>query len=148
MARPLIAKRQVEVALQEGADAVAHGCTGKGNDQVRFELTYQALAPQLKVIAPWREWDIRSREDAIDYCRGAQRSGHGDARQDLLAATATSGTSRTRAACSKIRGTSRQADDYTLTVAPEDAPDEPEYVDDRLRAGRAGHASTASSSTR
>ncbi|HVB64032.1 MAG TPA: argininosuccinate synthase [Nitrolancea sp.] len=66
-ARPVTAKHQVEVALLEGADAVAHGCTGKGNDQVRFELTYQALAPELKVIAPWREWTIRSREDALDY---------------------------------------------------------------------------------
>ncbi|MGB7622771.1 MAG: argininosuccinate synthase [Terriglobia bacterium] len=66
-ARPAIAKRQVEIALTEGADAVAHGCTGKGNDQVRFELTYMALAPQLKVIVPWREWSIQSREDAIDY---------------------------------------------------------------------------------
>ncbi|HXZ78331.1 MAG TPA: argininosuccinate synthase [Terriglobales bacterium] len=67
LARPPIAKRQVEVALREGATAVAHGCTGKGNDQVRFELTFQALAPQLKIIAPWREWTIKSREDAIDY---------------------------------------------------------------------------------
>jgi argininosuccinate synthase len=67
MARPLIAKRQVEVARQVGADALAHGCTGKGNDQVRFELTYMAFAPELPVIAPWREWDIRSREDAIRY---------------------------------------------------------------------------------
>ncbi|NLY56078.1 MAG: argininosuccinate synthase [Firmicutes bacterium] len=67
IARPLIAKRQVEIALAEGAEGVAHGCTGKGNDQVRFELTYKALAPQLKIIAPWRVWEIRSREDAIDY---------------------------------------------------------------------------------
>jgi argininosuccinate synthase len=67
MARPLIAKRQVEVARAVGADALAHGCTGKGNDQVRFELTYAAFAPELPVIAPWREWDIRSREDAIEY---------------------------------------------------------------------------------
>src|ERR1700758_2812283 len=67
LARPVIAKHQVEVALREGATAVAHGCTGKGNDQVRFELTYQALAPQLKVIAPWREWDLKSREDCLDY---------------------------------------------------------------------------------
>ncbi len=67
IARPLIAKRQVEVAKMIGADALAHGCTGKGNDQVRFELTYAALAPELPVIAPWREWDIRSREDAIAY---------------------------------------------------------------------------------
>jgi len=67
IARPLQAKHQVEVALQEGADAVAHGCTGKGNDQVRFELTYKALAPHLKVIAPWRIWNINSREAAIEY---------------------------------------------------------------------------------
>jgi argininosuccinate synthase len=67
MARPLIAKRQVEIARRVGADALAHGCTGKGNDQVRFEMTFATLAPDLPVIAPWREWDIRSREDAIDY---------------------------------------------------------------------------------
>ena len=66
-ARPLIARRQVEIAEIEGADAVSHGCTGKGNDQVRFELTYQALNPRLRVIAPWREWTIRSRQDALDY---------------------------------------------------------------------------------
>ncbi|HUP44286.1 MAG TPA: argininosuccinate synthase [Thermoanaerobaculia bacterium] len=66
-ARPLIARKQVEIALQTGCDALAHGCTGKGNDQVRFELAYQALAPELHVIAPWREWHIVSREDAIDY---------------------------------------------------------------------------------
>src|SRR5213594_3985341 len=67
LARPVIAKHQVEVALREGAAALAHGCTGKGNDQVRFELAYQALAPELKIIAPWREWAITSREDAIDF---------------------------------------------------------------------------------
>src|SRR2546423_9970813 len=67
LARPVIAKHQVEVALREGATAVAHGCTGKGNDQVRFELTYQALAPELKVIAPSREWKLKSREDCLDY---------------------------------------------------------------------------------
>jgi len=69
IARPLLAKRQVEVALKTGCDGLAHGCTGKGNDQVRFELTYKALAPQLAVIAPWREWDIVSREDAIEYAK-------------------------------------------------------------------------------
>jgi argininosuccinate synthase len=67
LARPVIAKHQVEVALGEGATAVAHGCTGKGNDQVRFELAYQALAPELKIIAPWREWNLKSREDCLDY---------------------------------------------------------------------------------
>lgn len=66
-ARPLIAKRMIEIALKEGATAVAHGATGKGNDQVRFELTVKALAPHLKIIAPWRIWDIKSRDDAIDY---------------------------------------------------------------------------------
>jgi argininosuccinate synthase len=67
IARPLIAKRLVEIALKEGADAIAHGATGKGNDQVRFELTVKALAPQLRIIAPWREWDLASREDCIRY---------------------------------------------------------------------------------
>jgi argininosuccinate synthase len=67
IARPVIAKHQVEVALAEGAMAVAHGCTGKGNDQVRFEHAYQALAPELKVIAPWREWTLTSREECLDY---------------------------------------------------------------------------------
>jgi argininosuccinate synthase len=127
MARPLIAKHQVEVALLEGADAVAHGCTGKGNDQVRFELTYQALAPHLKVIAPWRQWHIRSREDAIAYA-----AAHG------VPVTAT------KVKIYSIDGNlwhlsheggsiedpwNEPPDDaYELTVAPEDAPDEPEYV--------------------
>jgi argininosuccinate synthase len=68
-ARPLLAQRQVELARKLGADAVAHGCTGKGNDQVRFELAAKALAPELKIIAPWREWNINSREEAIAYAR-------------------------------------------------------------------------------
>jgi argininosuccinate synthase len=69
MARPVLAKRQAEIALETGADAVSHGCTGKGNDQVRFELAYKAIAPKVKIIAPWREWTINSREDAIAYAR-------------------------------------------------------------------------------
>ena len=69
IARPLLARRQSEIALEENADALSHGCTGKGNDQVRFELTYKAFAPHLPVIAPWREWTIRSREEALDYAR-------------------------------------------------------------------------------
>jgi argininosuccinate synthase len=68
-ARPIIAKRMVEIAKREGATAICHGCTGKGNDQVRFELTVKAQAPELKIIAPWRIWDIKSREDAIDYAK-------------------------------------------------------------------------------
>ena len=66
-ARPIIAKRIVEIALAEGADAICHGCTGKGNDQVRFELSIKAFAPDMTIIAPWREWDIKSREEEIDY---------------------------------------------------------------------------------
>jgi argininosuccinate synthase len=69
MARPVLAKRQAEIALKVGADAVAHGCTGKGNDQVRFEMAYKAIAPKVKIIAPWREWNINSREDAIAYAQ-------------------------------------------------------------------------------
>ena len=72
IARPLIARRQAEIAIKEGAEAVAHGATGKGNDQVRFELTYMALAPRLKIIAPWREWKMRSRRELIEY---AERHG-------------------------------------------------------------------------
>ena len=66
-ARPIIAKRIVEIAKAEGADAICHGCTGKGNDQVRFELTIKAFAPEMAIIAPWREWDIKSRDEEIDY---------------------------------------------------------------------------------
>ena len=66
-ARPIIAKKLVEIALEEGADAICHGCTGKGNDQVRFELAIKAFAPDMKIIAPWRIWDIKSREEEIEY---------------------------------------------------------------------------------
>src|SRR3954464_13925194 len=69
LARPVIAKRQIEIAQREGADAVAHGATGKGNDQVRFELTYYALQPDIKVIAPWREWEFKGRADLMAYCQ-------------------------------------------------------------------------------
>ena len=71
IARPLIAKRQIEIAHQVGADAVAHGATGKGNDQVRFELSYYALEPDIKVIAPWREWDLTSRTKLLEYAETA-----------------------------------------------------------------------------
>jgi argininosuccinate synthase len=67
MARPVIAKAMVDIAHKEGAAAIAHGCTGKGNDQVRFELTVKALDPSLKIIAPWRLWDIKSREEEVEY---------------------------------------------------------------------------------
>ena len=85
IARPLIATHQVKVAEAEGADAVAHGCTGKGNDQVRFELTYTALNPKLKIIAPWRDpaWQMKSREDALDVRGGAQRARDGRAQESI-----------------------------------------------------------------
>ncbi|CAA9548200.1 MAG: Argininosuccinate synthase [uncultured Thermomicrobiales bacterium] len=127
MARPLIARQQVEIAQLVGADALAHGCTGKGNDQVRFELTYQALAPEMTIVAPWRHWHIRSREDAIDYARD-----HGVP----VAAT----TSKIYSVDGNLWHLSHEggaledpwneppADAYGLTVSPEDAPDTPEYV--------------------
>ena len=126
-ARPLIARRQVEVAEIEGADAVAHGCTGKGNDQVRFELTYQALNPRLKVVAPWREWSIRSREDALDY-----------ALEHNVPVTATQKSiySRDRniwhlsheGGVLEDPWQEPEEDMYQLSVSPESAPDEAELV--------------------
>ena len=127
MGRPLIARRQVEIARRVGADALAHGCTGKGNDQVRFELTYAAFAPDLPVIAPWREWDIRSREDAIAYA---------EAHRIPVAATRDKIYSRDRNIwhISHEGGILEQpsaappADLFMLTTAPEDSPDEAEAV--------------------
>jgi argininosuccinate synthase len=127
MGRPLIARRQVEIARQVGADALAHGCTGKGNDQVRFELTYAAFAPDLPVIAPWREWDIRSREDAIAYAEA-----HGIP----ITATREKIYSRDRnvwhisheGGVLEQPGEAPPADLFMLTAAPESAPDEPEEV--------------------
>ena len=127
MGRPLIARRQVEIARQVGADALAHGCTGKGNDQVRFELTYAAFAPDLPVIAPWREWNIRSREDAIAYA---------EAHKVPVAATRDKIYSRDRNIwhISHEGGVLEQpsvappADLFMLTTAPENAPDQPEEV--------------------
>jgi argininosuccinate synthase len=127
MGRPLIARRQVEIARQVGADALAHGCTGKGNDQVRFELTYAAFAPDLPVIAPWREWNIRSREDAIAYA---------EAHKVPVTATRDKIYSRDRNVwhISHEGGVLEQpavappADLFMLTTAPENAPDQPEEV--------------------
>jgi len=128
VARPLIAKRQAEIALLEGADALCHGCTGKGNDQVRFELTYMVIAPQLKVIAPWREWNIRSREDALDYA----------AEHNVpVSATIKSIYSRDRNIWHMSHEGGILEDPWnepeevmhTLTVSPENAPDQAEYVE-------------------
>ncbi|HEY5218228.1 MAG TPA: argininosuccinate synthase, partial [Gemmatimonadaceae bacterium] len=127
MARPLIARRQVEVARRVGADALAHGCTGKGNDQVRFELTYASFAPDLPVIAPWREWDIRSREDAIAYA---------EARHIPIVATKAKIYSRDaniwhlshEGGILEDPNAAPPDDLFMLTTNPMDAPDEPENV--------------------
>ena len=127
-ARPIIAKRLVEIALAEGATAICHGATGKGNDQVRFELTIKALAPQLKIIAPWRVWDIKSREDAVDYA---------EAHNIEIPVTKSDLYSRDR----NIWHISHEGMDLEdpanepqldkllkLTVPPEKTPDEPKYI--------------------
>ncbi len=127
-ARPLIARRQVEIARRENADAVSHGATGKGNDQVRFELTYKAFAPDLTIIAPWREWDIKSREDAIEYAAS---------RNIPVSQTKKKIYSRDRNLwhISHEGGelenpwNEPREDVYTLTISPESAPDSPEYVE-------------------
>jgi argininosuccinate synthase len=126
-ARPLIAKRQVEIAHKEKADAVAHGATGKGNDQVRFELTYKALDPALKIIAPWREWDINSREEAIEYAKKHRIP---------IEVTKAKPYSRDRNLwhLSHEGGIledpwQEPSDDmFLLTNSPEDAPRKPEYL--------------------
>ncbi|MBX7235882.1 MAG: argininosuccinate synthase [Caldilineales bacterium] len=134
MARPLIAKRLVEIAEMEGCDAVAHGATGKGNDQVRFELTIMALNPRLRIVAPWREWEIRSRKDALDY-----------AAEHHVPVTATE-----KSIYSRDRNLFHMSHEgglledpwnepeevmYTLTTAPEAAPNEPEYLEIDFKTG-------------
>ncbi|KJS75786.1 MAG: argininosuccinate synthase [Desulfotomaculum sp. BICA1-6] len=128
MARPLIAKRLVEIAAKEGAEAIAHGATGKGNDQVRFELTIKALNPDLKIVAPWREWDIRSRDDAFDYA---------EARGIPVPVTKSRPYSMDRniwhlsheGGALEDPGQEPPDDVLVLTVAPEKAPDKPTYVE-------------------
>src|SRR5262249_35243322 len=134
IARPLIAKRQVDVARAEGADAVAHGATGKGNDQVRFELTFAALAPELTVIAPWREWDFTGRADLIAYAEAqripitvtAEKPYSSD--RNLLHVSYEGGI---------LEDPSRPPYDdmFQLTVAPEAAPDQAEEIEVGLEAG-------------
>lgn len=128
-ARPIIAKRMVEIALKEGCTAICHGATGKGNDQVRFELTVKALAPQLKIIAPWRIWDIKSREDAIDYA---------EARNIPIPVTKKDNYSMDRNLWHLSHEGSDLEDPWNepqyekllkLMVSPEKAPDVPTYVE-------------------
>jgi argininosuccinate synthase len=135
IARPLIAARQVALAQAVGADALAHGCTGKGNDQVRFELTFQALAPRLKVIAPWREWDIRSRDDALAY---AERAGL----EIIWKRTSLYSRDRNLWHLSHEGGplenpdTEPEPDMFQWTVDPRQAPDEAEELSLDFAGGR------------
>ena len=127
LARPVIARHQVEVALREGATVVAHGCTGKGNDQVRFELAYQALAPDLKVVAPWREWSLRSREDCLDYAEQhgipvEQSRGKIHSRDRNLWHTSHEGGELEDARRAPLATT------WQMTHSPQDAPDREEQV--------------------
>src|SRR4029450_11996953 len=134
IARPLIAKRQVEIARQEGADAVAHGATGKGNDQVRFELTFAALGPELAVIAPWRTWDMRGRADLIAY-----------AERHRIPSTGTAGEpysmDRNLLHVSYEGGILEDPwkapydDMFQLTTAPEQAPATPEDIEVDVESG-------------
>src|SRR5256885_13041310 len=128
IARPLIARRQAEIALKEGAEAVSHGATGKGNDQVRFELTYTALAPNLKIIAPWREWTMRSRRELIEY---ADRHG--------IPVTATKGKPYSmdlnlfhvsyEGGILEDPWNAPPDEIFQMTVSPEQAPDQPQEIE-------------------
>ncbi len=127
MGRPLIARRQVEVARRVGADALAHGCTGKGNDQVRFELTYAAFAPDLPVIAPWREWDIKSREDALDYA-AKHNVPVTASREKIYSRDRNIWHISHEGGALEDPSQAPPRDLFMLTAAPDAAPDEPEEV--------------------
>ena len=126
-ARPIIAKRLVEIALREGAEAICHGCTGKGNDQVRFELTIKALAPHMKIIAPWRIWDIKSREEEIEYA--AARGISVPVKKDHPYSMDRNLWHLSHEGCDlEDPWNEPQRDLYLICNSPEDAPDAPEYV--------------------
>lgn len=127
-ARPLIAKHLVEIAELEGADAIAHGATGKGNDQVRFELTVMALNPKLKIIAPWREWDIRSREDALAYAAEFNVP-VSQTEKDIYSRDRNLFHLSHEGGLLENPWNEPEAKMYQLTVSPEDAPDEPTYLE-------------------
>lgn len=135
LARPLLAYRQVQIALARGADALAHGATGKGNDQVRFEVTYGAFAPHLAVIAPWREWTIRSREDALAYA-----AAHGvpvdQSPHDIFSRDGNLWHLSHEGGNLEDPWESPQKEMFRLTVDPEDAPDRAETLSLRFEAGR------------
>ena len=128
IARPLIAKKMVEIAEEEGADAVAHGCTGKGNDQVRFELTVMALNPKLRVIAPWREWEIRSREDAIKYA-SKYNIPLTQTEKDIYSRDRNIMHLSHEGGMLEDPWNEPEAAMFQLSVSPQDAPDKPEYIE-------------------
>ena len=134
IARPLIARRQIETAVAEDAEAVSHGATGKGNDQVRFELTYYALKPDVRVIAPWREWDLNSRTALIDYARRhgipvpVTRDKPYSMDRNLFHVSYEGGVL-------EDPWQEPPADMYLWTAAPEDAPDRPEYIEVEFASG-------------
>ncbi len=128
LARPLIAKAQVETALAHGCDVLAHGCTGKGNDQVRFEVTYRTLAPQLRVVAPWREWDLRSREDEFAYAEARGISLPVTPEQPYSIDQNLWHTS-TEGGVLEDPAMAPPDDIYRMTTDPADAPDEPRVVE-------------------
>ncbi|MBA2918096.1 argininosuccinate synthase [Sphingomonas sp. MAH-20] len=129
IARPLIAKRQIEIARAVGADTVSHGATGKGNDQVRFELGYYALAPDIKVIAPWREWDLTSRTRLIEFAEAHQIPIPRDKRGEAPFST-DANLLHTSSEGKVLEDPWEEVPDYVYsrTVNPEDAPDTPEYI--------------------
>ena len=138
IARPLIAKRQIEIARKTGADAVAHGATGKGNDQVRFELTYYALEPGIRVIAPWREWALDSRTKLLDYAEKHQIPIAKDKRGEAPFST-DANLLHISAEGKALEDPWQEPEEYVYSrsVAPEKAPDKPQYVEIEFERGDA-----------
>ncbi|HBU48916.1 MAG TPA: argininosuccinate synthase [Myxococcales bacterium] len=136
LARPLIGKRMVEIAEAEGADAISHGATGKGNDQVRFELTAYALKPDIKVIAPWRDWSYKGRKDLLEYCeaRGLQVEASAEKPYSM---DANAMHISYEGGILEDPWREPDASMFKMTVNPEDAPDRPEYMEIRFEAGDA-----------
>ncbi|MGO8737942.1 argininosuccinate synthase [Rhodoblastus sp.] len=130
IARPLISKKQIEIARKVGADAVCHGATGKGNDQVRFELSYYALEPDIKVIAPWREWDLSSRTELIDFAETHQIPIAKDKRGESPFST-DANLLHTSSEGKVLEDPAQETPDYVYsrTIDPENAPDKPSYIE-------------------
>ena len=138
IARPLIAKRQIEIAAETGADAVCHGATGKGNDQVRFELGYYALNPDITVIAPWREWELNSRATLIDFAEKHQIPIAKDKRGEAPFSV-DANLLHTSSEGKALEDPADESPEYVYqrTVSPEDAPDKPTYIEIGFKAGDA-----------